>query len=549
MMTPNLKSKKILIVEDYPVMRKAIEQMLYTLNAQQIVTTDTGLGAISEMKKAKFDIVLCDYNLGTGKNGQQVLEEAKYHKLLPFNAVFIMITAEQNQGMVLGAMDNKPDEYLTKPFNAQQLFSRLQRNFVRKLYLVSVEREIDKGNFALATHNCEKLLRQNDPNMRLPLLKLRGELALNTGDLKTAQSVYQEVLQQRDLPWARLGLGIIAFHQNDYELAIATFQDLIGLYPMMLEAYDWLAKAHEAADDPQEALETVNLALDLSPSAILRQKKLAALADKTENLELAEKAYKTAVKLGKNSVHKSPSDYSGLARIYVKTNAPHEALQTLEELHQQFANEPEAELRAAIIETEVFQKLGDDTLALQAFDKARQLNEQFGKNTPEDLRLELVKTCFMHGDHSTSEKIIADLVRNNIDDPHFIDDINKICTGFNHNAFSENLIQRTRQEVVTINNRGVSLFKQGKVKEALEVFENAFSKMPNNKTIILNMAKIIVYDIKANGSSVEKMLNAKIVIKKAIQLGVAYNKIDPLQQELARLANEQTDRRPALAPE
>ena len=153
-------------------MRKAIEQMLYTLNAQHIVTTETGLGAINEMKKSKFDIVLCDYDLGTGKNGQQVLEEAKYHKLLPFNAIFIIITAEQNQGMVLGAMDNKPDEYLTKPFNAQQLFSRLQRNFARKHYLASIEREIDKGNLSLATHNCEKLLRQNDPRMRLPLLKI-----------------------------------------------------------------------------------------------------------------------------------------------------------------------------------------------------------------------------------------------------------------------------------------------------------------------------------------------------------------------------------------
>lgn len=550
MLTLNLKSKKILIVEDYPAMRKAIEQMLYTLNAQHIVATETGLGAISEMKKNQFDIVLCDYNLGTGKNGQQVLEEARYNKLLPFNAIFIMITAEHNLGMVLGVMDNKPDEYLTKPFNAQQLLSRLQKNFARKRYLASVEREIDKGNFSLATHNCEKLLRNNDPNMRLPLLKLRGELALGTGDLITARSIYEEVLQQRDLPWARLGLGMIAFQQNNYELAITTFEDLIGLYPMMLEAYDWLTKVHEAVGDSYEALEIVHLALDLSPTAILRQKKLAALAEKTENLELAEKAYKAAVKLGKHSVHKSSSDYAGLAKIYVKTNAPTQALQVLDDLHHQFINDPDAELRAAIVETEVYQKLGDEVLARQAFEKALKLNEQFGKNTPRDLCMELVKTCFQQGEPSASEKIIDDMVRQHIDDNQFIDDINKMCSVFNHNALAQNSIQRIRQEVIAINNQGVSLFKQGKFNEALGVFKNAMAQMPNNKTIIINMAKIIVYEMKASGCNEEKILNARNVIKKAIQQGVPYNKIEPLQQEVDKLASEQTaQQRPALERE
>jgi DNA-binding NarL/FixJ family response regulator/Tfp pilus assembly protein PilF len=534
----NLKAKKILVVEDYPVMRKAIEQMLYTLNAQNIMTAESGLAAISEMKKDKFDIVLCDYNLGTGKNGQQVLEEAHYYKLLPFNAIFIMITAEQNQGMVLGAMDSKPDEYLTKPFNAQQLFSRLQRNFARKHYLASIEREIAKGNLSLATHNCEKLLRQNDPNMRLSLLKLRGELALMTDDLSTAQDVYQQVLQQRDLPWARLGLGMIAFQQNNYELAISTLQDLIGLNPMMLEAYDWLAKAHEAAGAPLAAMDTVNLAVDLSPSAILRQKKLATLADKINNLEIAEKAYKAAVKLGTYSVHKSSSDYAGLANVYVKTNAPIQALQTLDELHQQFINDPDAELRAAIIETQVYKQLGDDALAQQAFEKALSLNDQFVKNTPAALGLELAKTCFQQDKLEASEKIIDALVQRNIEDNAFIDAIQQMCAEFNQNSYAENLIQRTRQEIAAINNHGVALFKQGKLTEAIGVFENANARMPDNKAIILNMTKILVFQIKASGGSEDQIMNAKRYIKKAIQLGVPFNKINLLQQELIKLASE-----------
>nr|WP_305906617.1 response regulator [Methylomarinum sp. Ch1-1]MDP4519310.1 response regulator [Methylomarinum sp. Ch1-1] len=108
-------------------MRKAIKDMLGTLEIQNIAEADNGLNALKEIARGKFDVILCDYNLGNGKNGQQVLEEARLRKILPFTTVFIIISSEQAPGMVLGAMENKPDEYLTKPFNALQLLTRLQK--------------------------------------------------------------------------------------------------------------------------------------------------------------------------------------------------------------------------------------------------------------------------------------------------------------------------------------------------------------------------------------------------------------------------------------
>ena len=53
----NLSTKKILIVEDYPAMRKAITNMLYTLEAEYIVETNNAVKALKAMSKIKFDIV------------------------------------------------------------------------------------------------------------------------------------------------------------------------------------------------------------------------------------------------------------------------------------------------------------------------------------------------------------------------------------------------------------------------------------------------------------------------------------------------------------
>ena len=128
-MNVNLRAKKILIIEDYSAMRMSIKEMLHINGAQTMMEADNAKAALAIMEKHKFDIIMCDYNLGIGKNGQQLLEEAKFRKLLTYSTIFIMVTAEQTQSMVLSAMENKPDEYLTKPFNAQQLFSRIEKKF------------------------------------------------------------------------------------------------------------------------------------------------------------------------------------------------------------------------------------------------------------------------------------------------------------------------------------------------------------------------------------------------------------------------------------
>jgi tetratricopeptide (TPR) repeat protein len=533
----NLSTKKILIVEDYPAMRKAVTNMLYTLEAEYIVETNNAVNALKAMSKIKFDIVLCDYNLGTGKNGQQILEEARLRKILTFNAIFIIITSEQTPSMVLGAMENKPDEYITKPFNAQQLLSRLQKNFNRKDYLLSVEREIDRGNLALAIHHCDKLLRENNKKMHTLLLKIRAELALNVGDLAKASSIYLEILKQRELPWARLGLGIIDFRQNNTEQSIETFENLINSNPMFMESYDWLSKAYQSVDLPIKAQEILIQAVDLSPTTILRQKKLAETADKNNNMEIAEQAYKTVVKLGKHSIHKSSRDYSGLAKLYSRTNAGKQALKVLDDMRQDYTNCPEAELRAATLESELYKQLGDNKLSQQAFEKALNVYEALGKNTPKDLQLDLAKTCFLNDKPDTADKILDSLIKSHIDDDGFMDEIRNMQSSIGRENHSETLIQKTKQELIDINNRGVSLFKQGKINEAIELLEQAVSKMPDNKTIILNMAKIALHDLKTSGLNEEKILRTQTFIQKAKQIGVTPDKLSNIQIEFAKLTH------------
>lgn len=530
-----LSGKSILIVEDYAAMRKAIRDMLHTLEADKLSEADNGANALTVMGKNSFDIVLCDYNLGAGKNGQQVLEEARYRKLIGSQCIFIIITAEQTASMVLGAMDSKPDEYLTKPFNAQQLYSRIERNLLRKHYLHGVESEIERGNLLQAIQNCDRLLRQDDKKMRSQLLKLRAELANSVGDFETARRIYVDVLQERELPWARLGLGVVDFQQGRPEAAIETFEALLSDNPRFLEAYDWLSKAYETQDNLSDAQNILHQAVDLSPQAILRQKKLAETADRIGNLDVAEKAYKAAVSLGKNSIHKSCSDYTNLAKLYGKKNAAVDALKTLQQMRQEYVNSPEAELRASTLEAELHKTIGNEELSQQALEKALSLNQQLAGRIPKELQLDVVRTCFLHDEREQAEAMLEGLIKNHVDDEQFLNDLRRMQSGLGMDNYSEVLIQSTKRELIAINNKGVALYNQGKFKDAMDLFERAIAAMPNNKTIIMNMLKLMVHDLKTTQVSADKLKQVQGLMKKAKQIGVDAHKIGVLQMELSKL--------------
>lgn len=531
-MKVNFDSKKILVIEDQAIIRETIKHILYSLGARHIVEAGTGINGIVEMRRAQFDIVLCDYNLGDGKNGQQVLEEAKHFKILPFNAVFIMITVEQSKNMVLSALDCKPDDYLIKPFNRLQLSTRIERCIARKEYLAKVECEIDQGNIYQAIQNCEKLLQQGNKKNHLHVLKIRAELALIIRDFGAANEIYQEILQERDLPWARLGLLVIVYLQGDYEQAVELLKNFVEQYPMMLEAYDWLAKAYEALGNDEEALTALNQAIDISPQTILRQRRLALLADKTDNLEVAKKAYKAAVNLGKHSVHGSSSDFSGLAKTYLKSNLVNEAQKIFNEMNKSFFNDPDSRLRAAILEIEIQKSKNNGVVTERPYEKAFNLAEQFGVQISRELRLEMAKISHLSGTKEGADEILADLIKTNIDDKGFMVEIDEMCNTFIGENYAANLIAQIKQELIDINNEGVNLFKEGRIKDALAVFENAIEKMPNNQTITLNMLKIIIHDLKTSEPSPKKSMQAQAYINKAIQMGVAHEQIGSIQQEL-----------------
>ena len=121
----DFSKKKALLIEDMAEARIMQRKMLTDFGFTSIDIAMKAETAIELLKNQTFDVILSDYNLGNGKDGQQLLEEVRHSKLIPNTATYLMVTAETSIEMVMGAIEYQPDGYLTKPINRAMLEQRL----------------------------------------------------------------------------------------------------------------------------------------------------------------------------------------------------------------------------------------------------------------------------------------------------------------------------------------------------------------------------------------------------------------------------------------
>ncbi len=111
--------RKILIVEDEPIMRDAGERILRRRLSTNIMTVDNGFDAISTAKIITYDLILLDLNIPVC-NGWEVLDEIR-----KFSDVKILLVSGMDKGFCTPGQINKIDTLtsglICKPFDITNL--------------------------------------------------------------------------------------------------------------------------------------------------------------------------------------------------------------------------------------------------------------------------------------------------------------------------------------------------------------------------------------------------------------------------------------------
>ncbi len=269
--------QRFLIVDDFDGMRNILGELLRRCGGHQIDMAANAEEALTALSRNKYDVVLCDYHLGPGRNGQQVLEEARARNLLGLSSIWAMITAEKTSDMVMGAAEHQPDDYLVKPLTEAMLQTRLTRIAARKSTLFAIESAVRAKEYPKAIQLCDQRLKEDQAN-DAHVQRLRCEMLVLTGNFTEAKASFESLLALRDFPWAMAGLAKLCFRDGHYARAKTLLGQVLEGNRAFLEGYDWMARTLIQLGEWQAAQEMLVRAATLLPHSLSRQKSLGTLA-------------------------------------------------------------------------------------------------------------------------------------------------------------------------------------------------------------------------------------------------------------------------------
>lgn len=533
-MTASLKQAKILVIDDFQGMRTMLRDFVKAMGVTHVDTAANGKEALSQLRNTRYSIVICDFNLGTGQNGQQVLDEARMHDYIGVSTIWVMVTAEKTTDMVMGAAEVKPDDYLLKPINQSLLETRLEKLILRKQSLGGIEAAIKAKDFAGAVAQCDQQLQGQVPNPQ-EILRIKGDLLITLGDFEMAQALFESVLATRSVPWARTGLGKIHYLTGNYGAARDVFQQVLSENRMFIEASDWLVKSLVALGEGIEAQQVLLDAVKLSPNSSARQKALGEAAYRNGEMDIAQAAFEKNIKISEFSAHKSAAVYAGLARVLSKKDTPDEALKVLARSKSAFKDNPEAAIQTAAAESAVYQTMGQADKAQSAMAQAEQLMASLpGKATPETA-MEMAQALFALGKKDQACNLMRDLVKNNHENVEIARQIESVFQGANLGAEGAALIKESKQEVININNEGVVLAKKGEFLEGAKLLRTAVKNLPNSEMVILNLCALLIGLMNKEGKSEDLIQEVRALLDRVFVLNPANKKYQLYAGALARM--------------
>jgi len=158
-----MDTRKVLIAEDDPAVRKAVQRVL-ELENYEVTAVNDGQAALEALSKSRFDLAVLDVMMPFA-DGLTVCREARHRGVL---TPILLLTARVEVGDRVAGLDAGADDYLVKPFVIDELLARcralLRRSApsastsvlrVGDLTLNSLSREVKRGDRELVLTKTE----------------------------------------------------------------------------------------------------------------------------------------------------------------------------------------------------------------------------------------------------------------------------------------------------------------------------------------------------------------------------------------------------------
>ncbi|MEI7613608.1 MAG: response regulator [Betaproteobacteria bacterium] len=491
-LSKELARMRVLLVDRHTTARNSLRIILSTLGVTTVHSAGTSAEVLRQVKANSFDIILADYFLEDGRDGQQLLEELRQKHLISLSTVFMVITAERAYNNVVSVAELAPDDYLIKPFTAEQLQRRLARAIYKKQFFEKVFLHLDSGAFTDALATCETLIGKEEI-FALDTLRFKGEILNVLGRYEEAQAVYKQVLESATVPWARMGLAISLRGQDQLPEAEALGSALIDEFPEFLAAYDFVASVREESGDLLEAQEVLLRAAEISSNNSLRQRMVGDIAIRNNDLETAERAYSKVLERHRGSTLGSIDDYTNLTRVMIDNGHTEGARKITKELRRDWRGKSQGELAALVMDSLCSHQEGEPDKARQALEKALALHQELGVesgNHSQKISVDLAHACLVSGNETVAQDILSKVAAENHEDRNMIAQIQNVFIKTGLENTGQILLAKVGREIVDLNNSGVLAARSGDLEASVQMLIQAAERVPNLQFLV-NASKAI----------------------------------------------------------
>jgi tetratricopeptide (TPR) repeat protein len=525
------EERKILVIDDLGGMRTQMQMTLTNCGFRKLHLVSSIQQALAKFAEEKYDIILCDYYLGEGTDGQQFLEYLRTRDLISRNTLFIMVTAEQSYEKVVTASECAPDDYLLKPFTAERFIVRMEKLLDRQDRFKPVDKASDEKNWNKVIAECDRIIAAKDKYL-IDAYKIKAATLLKTGRAQDALALYQGVLALRPIVWAKLGFARASEALGKKDEALKMVQELIEESPQFMAAYDYLGKLLTDKGQHHDALEALERARAISPGTMKRVREVSALAATVGKHELAEAVMSEALQKHKYSPVREANDYATLSHALNKLGKSDKALEVIKDAKVSMRDDSSKAILAAS-ECLTHQTMGNPDKAQAALEEALAVGQ---KGLSPDAATALANACFAAGKTDAAHDLLKHVVQNNPDNPHILDKVHKALAASGKNPDeAAAIIKANVQEVIHLNNEGVKKAEAGQLKEAIDLLSNAADRLPNNLQIVGNAALAYAIDLAKNGYDAEKAKRCLHYRQLLISQAPSFPKLEQIDAMLKQL--------------
>jgi two-component system chemotaxis response regulator CheY len=121
------KNLKILVVDDFPTMRRIVRNLLKELGFENVDEAEDGQIALDKLRTGGFQFVVSDWNM-PNLDGLSMLQQIRADANLSKLPV-LMVTAEAKKENIVAAAQAGANGYVVKPFTAATLEEKLTKIF------------------------------------------------------------------------------------------------------------------------------------------------------------------------------------------------------------------------------------------------------------------------------------------------------------------------------------------------------------------------------------------------------------------------------------